>query len=92
MREKISVYVLVMGSFRESTRSEDVSVGGWIIQKCVLEWWTGDCGLEKFSPDNNKCRILVRMTMNFCLRSCNDVLDYKRKFEILSKDSAVVVP
>jgi hypothetical protein len=31
MREKIIVYVLVMGSFRESERLEDVSVGGLII-------------------------------------------------------------
>jgi len=47
---------------------------------------------ESLSPDNNKCRILVSMAMNFCLRECKDVLDYKRKFEILSKGSFVVIP
>jgi hypothetical protein len=65
MGEKIIAYVLVMESFRESDRLEDVSVGGWIISKCILERWTGDGGLEKSSPDNNKCRILVSMAMNF---------------------------
>jgi hypothetical protein len=93
MGEKISAYVLVMGSFRESERPlRNVSVGGWIISKCILERWTGDCELEKSSQDNNKCRILVSMGMNFCLRECNDVLDYRRKFEILSMESTVVMP
>jgi hypothetical protein len=89
--EKISAHVLVMGSFRESDRLEDVSVVGWIISKCIFERWTGNGGLDKSSPDNNKCRILVSMAMNFRLRECNDVLDCKRKFEILSTDSAVVI-
>jgi hypothetical protein len=92
MGEKISAYVLVMGSFKESDRLEVVSFGGWIISKRILERWTGDGGLEKVSSDNNKCLILVSMTMNFCLHECNDILDYKRKFEILSKDPAVVIP
>jgi len=47
---------------------------------------------KSLSPDNNKCRILVSMAMNFRLRECNDVLDHKKKFEILSKESAVVIP
>jgi hypothetical protein len=45
---------------------------------------------NSLSLDNNKCRILVSMTMNFvCVNG--DVLDYKRISEILSTDYAVVI-
>jgi len=37
MGGKISAYVLVMRSFKESDRLEDVSVDGWIISKRILE-------------------------------------------------------